>query len=157
LASAELELLEPLQLDLECDSQLVSHELSELTVHLAQPAFGVAEEGTSWNGFTPGGLVLEAEGVVDQLPFRSRLPIEQPVYLYAADGLLLLQGLTGFLIEFEIPCNGLMADVAVGWDLVEDEVLEGPPTLGIGHLPATMSCPDGLPLTLQWADDPEQD
>jgi hypothetical protein len=157
LASAELELLEPLELHLECDSEPVSHALTALTIRLAQPAFGVAEAGTSWNGFTPGGLVLEAEGVVDDLPFHTRLPIEQPVYVYAADGLLMLQGTDGFVIEFEIPCNGIMADIAVGWDLVEDDVLAGPPTLGIAHLPATMACPDELPLTLQWTNDPEAD
>jgi hypothetical protein len=158
LGSMELELLEPLVLDLECDSVLVSHELTELTIRLVQPAFGVSEQGATYNAFTPGGLVLEAEGVVDEIPFSSRRPIEQPVYLDAADGLLTVQGmLDGFVLEFEVPCNGLMADVAVGWSLVEDEVLEGPPTLGIAHLPATMTCPDDLPLTLQWASDPDSD
>jgi hypothetical protein len=158
LGSMEVELLEPLQLDLECDSVLQSHELTELRIRLAQPAFGIAEEGTSWNGFPPGGLVLEAEGVVDEAPFTSRRAIEQPVYVYAADGLLTVQGsLDGFVIGFEVPCNGLMADVEVGWGFVEDQALEGPPALGIGHLPATMSCPDELPLTLEWADDPEGD
>ena len=158
LGSMELELLEPLTLDLECDSVLVSHELTELTLRLAQPAFGISEDGTTYNGFTPGGLVIEAEGVVDAIPFTSRRPIEQPVYIDAADGLLTMQGeLDGFVLEFEIPCNGLMADVAVGWSLVEDAVLEGPPTLGIGHLPATMTRPDDLPLTLAWASDPDSD
>ena len=69
----------------------------------------------------------------------------------------MLQGLDGFVVELEVPCNGLMADVWVARSLVEDEVLEGPPTLGIGHLPATMECPDELALTLQWTDDPEED
>jgi hypothetical protein len=157
LGSMELELLEPLQLDLECDSVPVSHELTELSIRLVQPAFGVAQDGTSWNAFPPGGLVLEAEGVVDTIPFSSRLPIEQPVYVYAADGLLMLQGTDGFTLDFEVPCNGLMADVAVGWALVEDQLLEGPPTLGISHLPATISCPDDLPLTLAFASDPDTD
>jgi hypothetical protein len=158
LGSMDLELLEPLVLDLECDSVIVSHELTELTLRLAQPAFGVSEDGTTYNGFTPGGLLIEAEGVVDEIPFTSRRPIEQPVYVDAADGLLTMQGeLDGFVLEFEIPCNGLMADVAVGWSLVEDAVLEGPPTLGIGHLPATMTCPDDLALTLAWASDPDSD
>lgn len=38
-----------------------------------------------------------------------------------------------------------------------DTIFEGPPTLGIDHLPDEVACPAELPLTLAWADDPEQD
>lgn len=157
LGSMELELLEPLALELECDSAQQVHELTELTIRLAQPAFGVAEQGTTWNAFPPGGLVLEADGVVDEVPFSSRRPIEEPVFLDAADGLLWFQGLHGFKVDFQVPCNGLLADVDVWWQLEDDEVLEGPPSLGIGHLPSTIACPDDLPLTLAWSADPEED
>ena len=158
LASMELQLDEPLQLDLECDSEPQSHELTELTIRLVQPAFGVAEEGTSVNAFPPGGLVLEAVGVVDSIPFSSRRPIEQPVYLFAADGLLTIQAaIDGFVLDFDVPCNGLLADVSVGWSLAEDMALEGPPTLGIEHLDTTIACPDDLALTLGWASDPDLD
>src|SRR5690606_34099231 len=105
--------------------------------------------------FPPGGLVLEADGVVDEVPFSSRRPIEEPVFLDAADGLLWFQGLHGFKVDFQVPCNGLLADVDVWWQLEDDEVLEGPPSLGIGHLPSTIACPDDLPLTLAWSADPE--
>ena len=75
LGSVNIELTEPLNLELECDSVPESHELTELSIRLVQPAFGVAEDGTSWNAFPPGGLVLEAEGEVDEVPFYSRRPI----------------------------------------------------------------------------------
>jgi hypothetical protein len=157
LASMQLDLLEPLALDLECGGVPVAYELTELSVRLAQPAFGVAEHGTDWNAFPPGGLILEAEGVVDEIPFQSRLPIEEAVYVQAADGLLWFQGIHGFKLELELPCNGVLADVDVWWDLQDEELLAGPPTLGIGHLPSTVACPDELALTLAWATDPEQD
>lgn len=52
LGSLELELVEPLVIVLDCGDP-ETHTLSELTIQLVQPAFGIAEEDTDWKAFPP--------------------------------------------------------------------------------------------------------
>jgi hypothetical protein len=157
LGSLHLELDEHLEIELTCNGAAQQHELTSLTIDLAQPAFGISEEGTSWNSLPPGGLVLVASGVVDEVPFESRRAIAQPVFFEASDGLIEFDGTNGFKLDFEVPCNGEIADLEVWWTVYDSSTVEGPPTLGIDHLPSTISCPDELALTLEWANDPEED
>src|SRR5690606_26249400 len=83
VGSLELELTEPLELELDCNASLELHELTELEIRLAQPALGIAQQGTSAKAFPPGSVVVEATGVVDGFPIHSRAPIESPIYYQA--------------------------------------------------------------------------
>lgn len=157
LGSLELELSEPLELELECNGVPQVHELESLEIRLAQPAFGVAQHGSSWKAFPPGSVMLDASGVVDAIPFASRRPIEQPVYFQAGEDWMQLQGTGGAFLEFGIPCNGAVADVKVAWAFENAATAEAPPTVSIASMSSTVSCPDTLPLQLTSGADPDDD
>lgn len=109
------------------------------------------------NGFPPGSVVLRAEGELDEIPFVSQRANDHPVWVDAADGLVSFDGTNGFVIDFSVPCNGEIADVKVWWSVYDSTQLEGPPALGIEHLPEAIECPDTLALSLAWASDPDED
>ncbi|MBL4683450.1 MAG: hypothetical protein JKY37_02580 [Nannocystaceae bacterium] len=159
LGSMHVELLEPLEIELTCGGVAQAHELSSLTIDLVQPAFGISETGSVWSGnaFPPGGLVIAAQGVVDEVPFSMQRPIERPVSFIAEDGFVSLLGTGGFKVDFAVPCNGEFADLDVWWGLADDGVIEGPPTLSIDQLPQAIACPGELALTLTWSADPDGD
>jgi len=151
LGSLEVDLAESLVLALECDEQPITHELEALTVRLAQPAFGISEEDTNWKAFPAGGLVLEVEGIVDEMPFEFRAPTEEPVFFQASDGWLQTQLAGGFAVDFEIPCNGEMADVLLWFDLDAVAAPESPPYVVI-DVPTSVSCPSNVDLEASPAD-----
>jgi hypothetical protein len=90
----ELELTEPLELELTCNGTPVAYELEDLTIRLVQPAFGIAQENAGIRGFPVGSLVFEAEGTVNEEPFASRRPNEQPVKMVATNGWVSIVGST---------------------------------------------------------------
>jgi hypothetical protein len=100
-----MELTQPLTLAPSCDGATETHVLSSLSLSLAQPAFGMAEQGTFWRAFPPGALVFDASGVVDGVPFSMRRPTQEPVYIRALDGWSQLQGPDGAWLEFAVPCG----------------------------------------------------
>ncbi len=152
LGSLDLELTQPLTLVLQCDGQPETHVLSSLSLSLAQPAFGIAQQGTVWRGFPPGALVFDAEGVVDGLPFTSRRPTQEPVFLRAGQGWSMLQGIDGAWLEFTMPCGeDESADVLVWWGYNTIAVDEHPPAAEI-TVPATVPCPSTVNLTASVSD-----
>lgn len=157
VGSMELTLTEPLVLDLDCSGSTETHELEDLEIRLAQPALGVAQNGTSWKAFPPRGVVVEATGVVDGFPIYSRAPIESPIFYQAGVGWILLEGTGGSYLEFEVPCNGELADVKVAWGFDEVATNEAPPSVSIAGLPSAVTCPDTLALSVSSASDPDND
>jgi hypothetical protein len=145
LGSLELELAEPLVIELECNSVPQTYELAELTIRLGQPAFGVAEEGTDWKGFPPGSLILEAEGTVNEIPFASRRPNREAIYVYGGAGWIQLAGIDGAWVELEVPCGEEQADLLVWLGFEAVDWPGEPPTISI-DVPSTVSCPDEIDL-----------
>lgn len=151
VGSMDFALVEPLAIELTCNSVPQEHELTELEIRLVQPAIGMQEEDGPDVGFPPGGLVLEGSGVVDSIPFHVVRAIEQPVYLEVSDSWPRIQGVGGFLLEFQVPCNGEIADVTVWWGFDGADAPDGPPTAA-PDLPATISCPGTLDLDASCTD-----
>lgn len=114
---------------------------------------GIQEE----DPFPPRGVVVEATGIVDGFPIYSRAPIESPIFYQAGVGWILLQGTGGSYLEFEVPCNGEIADVKVAWGFEEVATNEAPPSVSITELPSSVSCPDMLALLVSSAADPDND
>lgn len=152
LGGLELELDDPLSLALVCDGETATHTLSSLSLSLAQPAFGMAEEGTPWRAFPPGALVFEAEGVLDDVPFGSRRPNQEPLYLRATDGWSMVQGIDGAWLQFGVPCGEEVADVWVWWGYSSVDI-EGEPPYAEITVPATVPCPSTVTLTASLSDD----
>lgn len=146
LGSMHLELTSPLTLVMQCDGQAQTHVLSSLSLDLAEPAYGIAEQNTQWRAFPPGALMFEAEGVVDGLPFASRRPTQEPLYMRAAAGWSMVQGTDGAWLEFTAPCGEESAEVLVWWGYNTVAVDEHPPYASIG-VPSTISCPSTPTLT----------
>lgn len=149
LGSLELALVEPLGLSLDCgESTPDEHELESFTLRLAQPAFGIAQEGTDWKAFPPGALVFEIEGVVDGIPFATRGPNTHPLYMFGGEGWLQMQGIDGAWFQLTTPCGSEQAEVVVWAGFHVDSWLEQPPAVSI-DVPATVSCPDEIDLDHQ--------
>lgn len=152
LGDLALELEEPLTLVLECDGISETHVLSSLSLSLAQPAFGMAEEDTFWRAFPPGALVFHATGTVDGVPFETRRPTQEAVYLRALSGWSQLQGQDGAWLEFTVPCGeNENADILVWWSYTSISANERPPAAEIG-VPSTVACPGTVPLTKSVSD-----
>jgi hypothetical protein len=151
LGSMEFSLTDELVLPMQCGSSSITHTLSELSVRLEQPAFGMAEQGTAWKGFTPGAIVIDAEGEVDGIPFHVRRANQEPLYLRAGEGWTLLQGTDGAWLEFSVPCDGAMAEVLVWWGYSGVALEDSPPTVTI-NVPSTVPCPSTGPLSKSVAD-----
>lgn len=155
VGSMAFELVDPLELELTCNSVPQTHELTELEIRLVQPAIGMQAQDTGEVGFPPGGLVLEGIGVVDEIPFHVVRPIEQSVYLEISDGWPVVLGVGGFQLEFEVPCNGAIADVTVWWDFEGTDLPDGPP-IAVIDVPSTASCPTDIDLESS-SEDPDED
>lgn len=130
--------------------------LEALEIHLAQPALGIARNGTSEKGFPPRGVVVEATGLVDGFPIHTQAPIESPIFYHAGVGWIRVQGAGGTYLDFEVPCNGELADVKVAWGFDEVATNEAPPSVSIAGLPSSVACPDTLALVVS-ASDPDND
>ena len=68
LGSVHLELVESLELEVECDSEPVSFAVDAVTIDLVQPAMGIAFEDSSIKAFPPGALRMR--GHVESGPFE---------------------------------------------------------------------------------------
>lgn len=147
LGDLSMELTQPLTLALSCDGATETHVLSSLSLSLAQPAFGMAQQSTFWRAFPPGALVFDASGVVDGVPFSMRRPTQEPVYIRALDGWSQLQGPDGAWLEFAVPCGeDEVADVLVWWTYSSVNVEEHPPYAEI-NVPNTVPCPSTVALS----------
>jgi hypothetical protein len=155
VGSLDLRLDESLVIDLDCNGLQQLHELSDLEIQLVQPAFGVDGRGTVAKALPPGGLVLAASGQVDEIPFSTRKPIEQAIYLDVSASSVQIDETSGLRLDFEVPCNGEMADVQVWWEMDSSGVQQAPPTVVI-DMPSTVSCPENVDLKAI-ASDPDAD
>lgn len=151
LGSLELDLDAPLVLPVTCGGTTTTHTLSELAVRLEQPAFGIAEEGTSWKAFPPGAIVIDAEGVVDSVPFHVRRPNQQPLKLRAGQAWVLMQGADGASLEFSVPCGEDEIEVLVWLGYNNVAIDDFPPQATIGG-PANATCPSTWTLAKSVSD-----
>jgi hypothetical protein len=151
LGAMEFSLSEELALPMQCGSSTATHVLSDLTVRLEQPAFGMAEQGTAWKAFTPGAIVLDAEGEVNGIPFHVRRANQEPLYLRAGMAWTLLEGADGAWLEFSVPCDGEMAEVLVWWGYSGVGVEDAPPQAST-NFPTSIACPSTRTLTKSVSD-----
>jgi hypothetical protein len=140
LGSLALDLDEPLVLPVTCGGTTTTHTLSELSVRLEQPAFGIAEQGTSWKAFPAGAIVIDAAGVVDGVPFHVRRPNQEPLKLRAGEAWVLMQGADGAWLEFAVPCGEDDIEVLMWLGYSNVAIDDSPPVASItGATSAT--CP----------------
>lgn len=155
LGSLDLELVAPLSLGLDCDGSTTVHVLDALEIHLVQPAFGIAEKASGWVQFPEGALVLQADGVVNGVPFHAIGPAMRAIKILAESGSFSLQGTDGARVDLLAPCGAATAAVTAWLGL---EVLDWPgepPSVSI-DVPAAVPCPSGVSLAATTSD-PEQD
>lgn len=141
----ELELSEPLEIELSCDGSSRILELEELTIRLAQPAFGIAKKSSSDRGFPPGSLVFEGEGIVDSIPFTSRRPNHEAVLIVADSGSASMAGIHRARVGLTIPCGTEAAEIELLWSFGAIAQLGRPPTIEI-DVPSMVSCPSTVDL-----------
>lgn len=151
LGSLELELDAPLVLPVTCGGSTTTHTLSELSMRLDQPAFGISQQGTAWKGFPPGALVVDAEGVLDSVPFHVRRPNQEPLKLRAGQAWVLMQGVDGAWLEFSVPCGEDDIDVVVWWGYANVAVEDFPPQATI-NVASNVTCPSTPTLSKSVSD-----
>lgn len=135
------------------DSSAFSMTVTDFDLELLQPAFGIADAGSSDKAFPSGALHLQGMITVDGLSFTIRAVNEQPVYLTASGSGFFAADLD---IDFDVPCGAGTMPVTLQIDLRHDGTPVGrPPTIGIAT-PSTFSCPTAMTLT-STAADPDSD
>jgi hypothetical protein len=148
LGSATLELVDPLTISLSCDGQTVVHTLDELSLSLAQPAFGLkSHDETDWSAFPPGALVFDAHTVVDTIPIDTFLPNQDGVTMKFNAGWAQVPLYSHFEVSIDLPCNGEIVPVSAWFGLADDEVLDSPPSGVAITVPNTLTCPQTRALT----------
>lgn len=135
------------------DSSSFSMTVTDFDLELLQPAFGIADAGSSDQAFPAGALHLRGTITVDGLTYTIRAVNEQPVYLTA--------GASGFFaadldIDLDVPCGAGTMPMTLQVDLRHNGIPTGrPPSLMI-TTPSTFSCPAILSLS-STAADPDSD
>jgi len=135
--------------------------MSNLVTKLAQPAFGIAEQGTARKGFPPGALLFESAFDIGEEHFTTRRPNLVNVVM-ATHGAQF--GAHDLRVRVRVPCNESISHVVVRYsvrDPGDGSALGKPPAVTI-NLPSTVSCgatttlaatvtdPDGDLDTLRW-------
>jgi hypothetical protein len=135
-----------LGISMECaDQTTAQHYLRDLQVKLAQPAFGIAEQGTTNKGFPAGALILDASFGVGTTRYTLRRPVRQPVTLKATGTSFDAQTLD---VTLTVPCNSSYSQVTLRFrikDKGDGSALGKPPMLSIST-PSTVTC--GVPTNL---------
>lgn len=91
-------------------------------------------------------IVLDAQGVVDGLPFHVRRSNQEPLYLRAGEGWTLMQGIDGAWLEFTVPCEEESAEVLVWWGYSGVSIEDRLPVASIG-VANSVPCPSTVTLT----------
>ncbi len=151
LGSLQFELDAPLVLPVTCGGSTTTHTLSELSMRLDQPAFGIGQQGTAWKGFPPGALIIDAEGVLDSVPFHLRRPNQDALKLRAGQAWVLMQGADGAWLEFAVPCGDDEINVVVSWGYAGAAVDDFPPQATIS-VPSSVTCPSTRTLSKSVSD-----
>jgi hypothetical protein len=148
LGSATVELADPLTVSLTCGGQTVVHTLDALSLSLAQPAFGLkSHDEPDWSAFPPGSLVFDAHTVVDTIPIDTFLPNEDGVTMKFNAGWAQVPLYSHFEVAIDLPCNGEIVPVSAWFGLVDDDVLDSPPSGVAITVPSTLTCPQTRALT----------
>jgi len=92
------------------DNTTVRRRISNLVIKLSQPAFGIAEQGTSRKGFPRGGLILESAFEVDGQHVTARRPASNDVIVDAAGTTF---AATDLSVTLQVPCNSSVAAITV--------------------------------------------
>lgn len=131
--------------------------LSNLVVTLAQPGFGIAEQGSTARGkaFPPGALRFETGFDIRSDHYAATRPNGQPLFAEVDGVEFEADGLT---VTVQVPCNASVSDVALTFDLEDPgdgTALQHPPNVAI-TTPSSVSCGVSTPLTAT-ATDPDDD
>jgi hypothetical protein len=84
--------------------------------------------------------VIDAEGVVDGVPFHVRRPNQESLKLRAGQAWVLMQGADGASLEFSVPCGEDEIEVLVWLGYNNVAIADFPPQATIGG-PANATCP----------------
>lgn len=151
-----LELIESLELEVECDALPVSLAVDAVTIDLVQPTMGVSFEDSAWKSLPPGALRLRTH--VETGPFTvDRVDVnEVPVYFQGGEAWLLTEGAGGFIVAFALPCGSETETIHAWVSFDADTPAEGPPSLGI-YMPGSTTCGATESLALSSGSDPDDD
>ena len=142
------------------DSSVAHPRLTNLSLKLSQPAFGIAQEGTDLKGFPKGALVFESAFDVDTQHFTTRGPTHADVIVTAAGTTFDATDLT---VTLQVPCNTSTAAItvkvsahssstgALGRPPVVTNTTAATGTCGVSRaLTATVSDPDSDAGPVRW-------
>jgi hypothetical protein len=127
--------------------------LSNIVTKLAQPAFGIAEQGTAAvrKGFAPGALLLESAFDIGGSHYTTRRPNTSPVIMNASGPTFSASNLD---VAVEVPCNRSTSTVIVRYTITDPgngTALGKPPTVSIS-VPSTVSCSSPTTIAANVAD-----
>lgn len=156
IGSAEVELVDPLTIALQCGAQTVTHELEDLDLTLAQPAFGIQSHAYPvWSAFPDASLVFDAHTVVDGLTFDTFLPSEECTSMLFNAGWASVPLYGQFSVTIDVPCGGDLVEVEAWFGLTATS-WQGSPPSGMITVPNSVSCPSTQALSVT-ASDAEND
>lgn len=139
------------------DGTTSTKTISNLVTKLAQPAFGIAAQGSSSTnkGFPPGALVFESAFDIGSAHYTTRRPNTANVVMTASGATYSASNLD---VSLKVPCNKSTATVTVRYTIgapTGGAALGKPPTVTI-NVPSSVTC--GVPTTLAaTVNDPDGD
>lgn len=151
LGSAHLETDDPVTLELSCDGEIVERQLDALVVDLMQPALGINQEDEDWVGFPPGALLMRTSVELGMLSFEHIETNREPMYAQAEDAWLRATPPGGFIVYFDIWCDGDIKLLKAYFEFDAVAAPHGPPTVEI-DMPGTVTCSSAVALEALAAD-----
>jgi Domain of unknown function (DUF1929) len=129
------------------DGTIATQTISNLVTKLAQPAFGIAAQGstTTSKGFPPGALILESAFDIGTAHYTTRRPNTANAVM-SANGPAF--SATNLSVTLKVPCNTSTAQITVRYtvrDPGNGTALAKPPAVAI-NVPSAVSC--SSPTTL---------
>ncbi len=135
------------------DSSSISLDVSDLSIELLQPAFGIADQTDYDKAIPEGGLHFLAKVAVEGTTFGFRAVNEHDVIFMSAKR-------TGFdaddvTLTFDVPCGAGTIPVTAQFDMHNIATPASPPTVSINNA-STVACPSTQTLSAT-ASDPNGD
>lgn len=135
------------------DSSSIAIDVSDLSIELLQPAFGIADQADYDKAIPEGGLHFLAKVAVEGATYAFRAVNEHDVIFMSAKR-------TGFdaddiTLTFDVPCGGATIPVTAQFDLHNTATPASPPTVTINNA-STAACPSVQTLSAT-ASDPNGD
>jgi hypothetical protein len=92
------------------DNTTERKRISNLVVKLSQPAFGIAEQGTTGKGFPKGALIFESAFDVDGQHMTVRRPSSSNALMNVSGSTF---NATDMTLTLVVPCNTSTAEISV--------------------------------------------